>query len=99
MADDFSKVFNKLHAEAASAAEAEDAELQLSRKKEREERLLREREGPMTAQDAVPRILQAWKDSDYFKCAPHYTTYSCTAFMWIVLLKQVWRTCGLQSFM
>lgn len=67
MAQDFARAFNKLHAEATLAVDAQDVELQRARKEEREEEKLRQREGPMTAADAVPRILQAWKDSDYFR--------------------------------
>lgn len=51
-------------------ADAEDVELQQARKKEREDQQLREREGPMTALDAIPRILQAWKDGDYLRYVP-----------------------------
>jgi len=59
--DILKKAFRQATAEAARQCEEVAAPVKDA------DQLLREREAPMTAEDAIQRILLAWKDRDYFR--------------------------------
>lgn len=62
--DVFGKAFAKASAEAAKVFEDSDAVKKVAKDADQ---LLREETAPMTANDAIQRILLAWKDRDYFR--------------------------------
>lgn len=63
----FDRMFNAAQAREAAAEEAYFAALPKKRSSADDEEDLRKAAAPMTAADAIARILLAWKDKDYFR--------------------------------
>lgn len=63
----FDRMFNDAQAREVAAEEAYFASLPKKRTAADDEDDLRKTAAPMTAADAMSRILLAWKDKDYFR--------------------------------
>ena len=64
----FDRIFNEAAAREAAAEEAYFASVPKKRTAADDEEDLRKAAAPMTAADAIARILLAWKDKAYFRC-------------------------------
>lgn len=61
------RAFNKLNAEVEKVRQNADPEAGKRVQEKDAEQALREESAPMTAGDAIQRIILAWKDKDYFR--------------------------------
>lgn len=64
------KAFSRLNAEVAKAQDDMDPDAHKRKVEKTAEQTMRDTAAPMSAKDAVQRILLAWKDKDYFRYAP-----------------------------
>lgn len=65
----FERVLNQVSAQAQALEDDSDPARRYAKKQRTEEDALRGIKEGMTARDAIKRILLAYKDKDYFRCA------------------------------
>lgn len=65
----FNRAFSTLNAQVAKAQDEMNPDARKRKIEKTDEQRMREKAAPMSASDAVQRILLAWKDQDYFRRA------------------------------